>query len=193
MRVGRCWVVPPDEQQSGVRDVLWITAERPAQRSSHGGVAGLGADPPVENRRAQPIEESPLTGGPMYDPHGARVAVRYDRLRPPAFDDRAPPRGDLVERVVPGHALEPRGAFGPDAPHGMHEPSRVRVPLQILVTLAAEPPAGDWMFRITHRPDNPPTLDGRDDSAAIRAVQGANRLDDPNASAIGTRRWVMHP
>jgi hypothetical protein len=89
-------------------------------------VSGVEEPPPAEAFEALQVAEC------------AAAPKRPDRLAPVRGDHVVEPGRYLLERLVPGDALEPPRALGTDAAQRMHDPVRLGRVLQPPVDLAAQ-------------------------------------------------------
>ena len=96
----------PREDQLGQPEVLGRRAQLLAVDQVPGHAAGLGADGAVELAGAQAMKEAAVHRSVAEHADGARVAVGQNRLGTVPIADLLEPRGDGVERFVPGDALE---------------------------------------------------------------------------------------
>ena len=108
VRVGG--VDPPQQDQVGVHHLLGVVAGDHADGGLPAGVGRRRADGPVELARAERVEEG-VAGVVLDAPERPRVRERQDRLRPPLGQDPGEAMGDLLDRLVPGDALELAGAL----------------------------------------------------------------------------------
>src|SRR5215469_2331921 len=95
--------------EAGERAILRGRAESRSVDTLERRGAGGGANRPVELRGAEPIEEAAIHGTVPELADRASVAVRENALRPKLGGDLLQPSRNLVERLVPGDALEELG------------------------------------------------------------------------------------
>ena len=99
--LGRDRVGAPDHDQVGLRHLARIDA---GDLAGAGGEAGAGdgrADGAVEARIFLDVGE-PVDAVAHHEAHRAGIVIRPHRLRAEVALGRVEPRGDLVERLVPG-------------------------------------------------------------------------------------------
>ena len=97
---------------------------------------------------------------------------------PNSRGDGAQARGDGVERLVPGDALEAAFAFGADAPLGIEQAVGRVFALEVLRHFAAQKAARDGMVGIAAQPGGAVVFHGDQEGAAVRAVQRAHGMAD---------------
>ena len=129
-------------------ELLGLGAVAEAQRLGEAGAAGRGADGAVQARRAQAVKETAIHAGVVEQPHGPGVAIGQDGFGAELGGDGLEARGDGVQRIIPGDALEAAFAFGADAALRIEQALGVILALQILRHFAAEKAAGDGVGRI---------------------------------------------
>jgi len=171
VRVAGERVGAPQQHQVALGQPLAVGAQVGAHGHAHAHRAGLGADGARQLRGPERVEEAPIHGAALHQPHRAGIGVGQDGLRPVCRGgDGAQPVGDLVERLVPGDASEPAAALGTHAPHGMEQPLRVIGTLQVPVHLGAEEAGGERVGRVAGHANRPTALHGDQRGAGIRAV-----------------------
>ncbi len=128
-------------------ELLDVGAHRGADRRDPSRLAGRRTDRPVEQRRAEAMKEAAIHRAVLQQAHRPGVRIRHDRLRTVGRGrDRAEPRGDRVERLVPGDALEAAFTLRADAAHRMqHALVRVRA-VEVAGDLRAERARGRRMI-----------------------------------------------
>ena len=120
----------------------------------------------------------------LEEAHAAGADVGPDRLGAEFPDDGLEPPGDLVERVVPGDALELAPALRTDPPHRIEETlGRLGIG-DVVVELRAQDAARERVLGIALEPHRAPVLHGHDPAARVRAVHRA-RSENPRFSAHG--------
>src|SRR5438093_842881 len=169
-------VVAPRHHQPRVRDLLGPDAGGGAERAQ----PRLGADAaaqwaPVEQRGAHAVEEAQVHRAAGQHAVRAAVVQRHHRLRAVLGDDRAHPRVDSVERLVPGDAHEAVLALGAHAlERGADAPLAVDELRERLRHLGA-----DHAFRVGVRAraadaDDPRVLHGHREAAGVGAIERAD-------------------
>src|SRR5262249_15520707 len=177
VRRGADGVVAPDNDELAVDDVgVWLApaqAERPLD-----GVLGRGAaDGALQAAGAEAVPEHRAGYRHLHQPERAAVAVRQDRLRPPALADRPPAPADLVQRLVPGDSLPPSGTFRPDAAQRVQEAVGVVDVIEVRPHLGAQPAAGDGVVGVAGEADGAAVLHLGDDAAGVGAVVWAGAAE----------------
>ena len=165
-------VAAPDDDQPALGVVLDVHADLGAVGRGERLAAGRRADRPVEQRRAEGVEEAPGHALALHHAHGPGVAVGDDRLGvgEVGAGDRLQARGDVVERLVPAHRHEPAAALGADAfQRPQHAIGVVRA-LGVARNLGAQRAVRRRMERIAVHLHRPAVLDRDDDGAGVRAV-----------------------
>ncbi len=165
-------VAAPDDDQLALGVVLDVHADLGAVGRSERLAAGRGADRAVEQRRAELVEEAPGHALALHQPHRPGVAVGDDRLGvgEVGAGDRLEARGDVVERLVPAHRLEPAAALGADALQRPQHALGVIGALGIARDLGAQRAVRRRMERIAVHLHRPAVLDRDDDGAGVRTV-----------------------
>lgn len=77
-----------------------------------------------------------------HQPHGAGVIIRPDRLGAEFALGLIEPRGDLVQRLVPGDPRELAGTFRPGAAHRVEQPVRMMDTFGVARDLGADDTGG---------------------------------------------------
>ena len=147
VQVGRDNVGAPEDDQLRVLELLDVGAVACTERGSERFAARGGADRPIEEARAEFVEEALRHRLALHHAHRARVAVRHDALRIDGCD-RTQARRDRFERLVPAYASEASLALATDALQRMEQPVRVIGALEITADLGAECAGGRRMRRI---------------------------------------------
>ena len=169
-------IVPPGDDQPGERHLL----RRDAGHRAEGAEPGLGADPaaqrlPLEQGRAQLVEEAQVHGAAGQHPVGPGIVERQDRLRAMGRDHRGEARVDDVERLLPRDALEPSVALDPGAAQGRQQTAfpvgdRGEVPRH----LGADHSRGVGIGPRPPHLDDPVILDRDRQAAGVRTIQRAH-------------------
>src|SRR5438874_7076134 len=174
IRHGR--VVAPDEVELGAFGEIG----RAARHRTIGAGPGLAAhsaaqSAPIKLARPEPVEEAQRHAVAGEQTVRPGIVQRQDRLRPPAPDNLVDPLVDLVERSLPGDALELPGAFRSDAAQRIQKPLRpVHKGLHVARHLCADDP-GRIAQRV--RPadlGDTAVIDRDGDAARIGAIEGAD-------------------
>ena len=176
VQVGPGDVVAPGDHEPRLRDLLGPDAGRGAE----GPQPGLRPDTAaqrsaIEQRRAHAMEEAQVHRATGQQAVGSRVVERHHRLWAVLGDDRADPRVDRVERLVPRDAREATVALGPDplerraqAALAMHElGERAR-------HLGAQHAVGERVGARAADADDARVLDGDREAAGVGAIEGAD-------------------
>jgi hypothetical protein len=87
---------------------------------------------------------------------------------------------DVSERLIPTHLLEHATTFCATPPQWVEDAIGTVDPVEIVIDLGAQRPAGKGMVRITHEIDGAISLDADHPGAPIRAVMGACARDRPS-------------
>src|SRR2546422_4626718 len=180
-------VVAPDDDEPGVGDLLGPDAGDRAE----GPHPRLGADSaaersPIEQARAELVEEPKVHRAAREHAVRARVVERQDRLGAVRGDDRAEPRVDRVERLPPRDTLEAPLASGAHAPERRAEASGAVDELR--VRLRHLRPKHATGVRVGVRAadlDDPVLLDRDREAAGVRAI---GRADTRSFDAHGRHR-----
>ncbi len=174
VHVARHRILPPHQHQLGCRQGLDVRAHAVAHGHPHALHRRAGADRALQAAGAQGMKEAV----PDMEPDltaGAAVGVGEDRLRPVGRDDRAPARGDLVQRLVPADGREAPFALGPDAAQGREHALGMVHALGVAADLPAEQPRGDRVRGISREVADAAVLDPHLHAAGVRAVVRADR------------------
>ena len=132
---------------------------RAADRRLVAGDAGAGADGPVEQARAERVEEAAVHAAVGEQAHVAGVRVGQDRLRPVLGGDRAQPLGDRAERLVPRDALEAPLALAAHAPQRVQQAVGAVDALEVAVHLGAEEALREAVVGVAAERDRAAVLD----------------------------------
>ncbi len=179
MQIGNDRIAAPDQDQPAVRELLDVRPHRRTDRRDPAGLAGSGADGPVEERRAEPVEETTIHRAGLQKPHRSRVGVRHDRLRALGRSgNRAEPGRDGVERLVPGNALEATLALPAHASHRVQHALRGIGALEVPCDLRAERSSRRRMVRRAPHLDRAAVLDRDQHRAGVGAIVRAGAAND---------------
>ena len=141
------------------------------------GGARAGADRAVEQAGAQRAGRS---GGPCCRRTAGPCCRRRSRAGWPAGRGRdhvAEARRDLVQRLVPGDALEAALALPPHAPQRVEDAVGAVDAVQVLVDLRAEEALREAVVGVAADGHRPAVLDVDRHHAGVRAVVGADDLE----------------
>ena len=169
MQVAANRVAAPDEDELGFGEELHLHAHLAAQRVHQPLAARRGTDAAVQERCAQPVEEAPVHALALHQAHGARVAVGLDGLRV-ARGDPTQARGDVRQRLVPGHGRELAAALGAAALEGGEDALGVVGALGVFGHLGAEHAAGLRVRRVALHARGHAVLHGGEQGAGVGAV-----------------------
>ena len=174
IRHGR--VVAPDEVELGIFGEIGRAARHRAIGAGPGLAAHSAAQSaPIKLARPEPVEEAQRHAVAGEQTVRPGIVQRQDRLRPPAPDNLVDPLVDLVERSLPGDALELPGAFRSGAAQRIQKPLRpVHKGLHVARHLCADDP-GRIGQRV--RPadlGDTAVIDRDGDAARIGAIEGAD-------------------
>lgn len=92
--------------------------------------------------------------------------------------DLGQPRGDCIERLIPGDPRELPLSFGPGTLLGIEQAVRRILAIQVFRDLGAEEAAGDRVVGIAAKPGGPAVLDRHQDGASVRTVQSAGGVNN---------------
>ena len=149
MQIGYDRVRAPDEYQSRVLELLHIDADGGADGRDIACLAGGRADRAIEQRCAQLVKKASIHRAVLQQPHGARIAVRDDRLR--TFRRRrnlGKALGDSIERRVPANASKLAVALFANALQRMQHASVGISALEVARDLGAQYTVGRRMLGI---------------------------------------------
>ncbi len=169
-------------------DRLGVDADRLPHRGLVAGGPGRGADRPVEQARAEGVEEAAVHAPVGEQPHVAGVRVGEDRLRTEAGADRAEAFRDRVESLVPGDALEPPLSLAPDALHRVEEAIGAVDALEVVVHLGAEKALREPVIGIPSEVHGSVALHRHGHHARVGTIVGADDLVDLRHDWIGIGR-----
>ena len=186
----------PGDDQPGQPEVLGGRAQLTAVNEVPGLSASLGTDGAVKLARAQAMKEAPVHGAVAQQAHVARVAVGQDRLRAVALRCLVEARGDAIERLVPGHALErlhlaaarlgPLGRTGLALQRNQHAIRRVHA-VEILGHFAAQKSLRDRVRGIALHLDGAALcVHGHQHAAGVRAIERADSVHDAKRRIRGS-------
>ena len=117
------------------------------------------------------MEEAMIHRVALNEPEGAGVGVGENGLRSVCgASDVAEAGGDLVERVVPGDALEAAFTLPADAAQWMREATAVVRALDVAIHLCAEEAARERMIGIAGDADGATILDRDEHRARVGAI-----------------------
>jgi hypothetical protein len=178
----------PQEHEVALWQSLAVGAGVRADGHLHADGARHRADRAIELRGAEEVEEAPVHRRALHEPHRARIRIGKDRLRPVArLRDGIQPRGDRVERLVPGGALELSTPLRAHPPEGCGEPVAMIRALEIPVDLGAEESLGKGMAGVALDARGATVFHGYQRRARIRAVVGTCTADDTRRGFIDCR------
>ena len=172
-------VAAPDQDQATVLELLDVGADRRADGGGPARLAGRRADRPVEQRRAEAVEEAAVHRAVLQESHRAGVRIGDDCLRSVARGrDGRKFRGDRVERLVPADPLEAAFALAADTLHRMqHALVGIRA-LEVMGDLGAQHAGGGGMVGGAANLDRAAVLDRHLQRARVGAVVRARAADD---------------
>ena len=148
-------------------------ADRGREPGGGHGAADVALEPAAAHRAEQPPVERRHLDQPLH----AGGAVRQDGLGARLGDDGLPAGGDVGQRLVPAHALEPALALRPDALQRVQHAVRVVDALEVVVHLGAERAARERMRGIAGQPLGGAVPDLDHPAAGVRAVVPAGAAD----------------
>ena len=131
----------------------------------------------VVGRPERVPQPAPRAVHALEEPHAAGADVGPDGLGAEIPDRAGQPLGDLVERLVPGDALEVSAPLGTAAPHRMEQAIRRLGVGDVAVHLVAQDAASEGMRGIALQPHGAPVLHGDDPAAGVRAIERARAED----------------
>ncbi len=156
--VGADDVGAPGHDEASGGDGLGVVTQAPPHRGFEAPGPGGGADGPVQEARAEGLEEATVHAAVAEDAKIAGVGVGQDRLGTVGVRHRPEPFGDLVEGLLPGDALETALALPAHALQGVQDALGAVDPLQVAVHLGAEEAPGEGVLGVPpegHRPALP--------------------------------------
>ena len=170
-----------------------------AERVAGADPAGDRADRHQVLRGAERVPQAaPRAIHALDEPHAAGADVGPDGLGTEVSNRAGEALGDLVERLLPGDALEVSTPLGTEAPHRMQQAIRRLGVGHVAVHLVAQHAACEGMLGIALEPHGASVLDGDDPAAGVRAIQ-RTRPEDPvgsvrsQAPPIGSAVHDGHP
>ena len=169
VQVARDRIAAPDHDQLRFGKKFHLHAHLAAQRLYQRLGPGGGADGAVQQRGAQAVEKPRGHALALNQPHGAGIAVGHDRFGV-SRGDRVQLRGDVVQRLVPTHRLEPPRTFGSHAPERLEQALGVVGALGVTRDLGAQHAVGRWMVGVSLHPDCPPVQDRGQQGTGVGAV-----------------------
>ena len=177
--MGARWVGAPQKDEAGVHHVFRVAAIRAADRDAYPLGARGRADRALELTSPHAGPEPHLRRDTLHGAQRAGVAVGKDRFRAVLRDQRPPPPGDLVQRLLPRDGFEPSLTLGTYPAHGTSQPLRVQDELQVVVYLCAQPAARVGVVPVALDLDGHPVPEG-DDPVVTRARKqpGATDVSD---------------
>ena len=189
VQVGPGDVVAPGDHEPRLRDLLGPDAGRGAE----GPQPGLRPDTAaqrsaIEQRRAHAMEEAQVHRATGQQAVGSRVVERHHRLWAVLGDDRADPRVDRVERLVPRDAREAVLALGA---HPLERRAQAALTVHELRErarhLGAQHAVGERVGARAADADDARVLDGDREAAGVGAIEGADAgvLDGRSRHGVG--------
>src|SRR5438477_7559665 len=154
-----------------------IDPGRVTDRHQIGRTRGGITERALKHGGAELVEEGIAHIQPVDDALRAEIAVGQDRLGAVLGDDRLPARRDGLQRLVPRHPLELRGAFRADALQWIKYPLVAVDTFLVVVDLDAKAPARERMIGIAAHRNGLAVLDGRENRAGVRAIMWTRAYD----------------
>lgn len=122
------------------------------------------------------MEEPPVHPGALQEAHRAGVGVRQDRFRSGLGDDAPEPAGNRVQRFIPGDRLEPALPLAARPAERPAKPRGAVLTFEIAGNLGAQEPARNRVIRVALNPRCLPAVELNQESARIRTIERANRM-----------------
>ena len=169
MQVAGNRVAAPDQDQLRFGKELDLHADLAAQRLHHGFGAGRRTDGALQLRGAELVKKARRHAFALDKTHGAGIAVGKHRLRVAGGNGSQPP-GDVVERLVPTHGLEPACALGPDAPQRLQQALGMVGPLGVTRHLGTQRAFGVAMRGVAVNANGATVFHRGEQRAGVRAV-----------------------
>src|SRR6185437_4323514 len=156
----------------------------------------------VELRSPQAVEKAAIHRPVAELPDRAGVAVREDALMAEFSGNVLEARSDLIQRLVPGDALEELGLtpFGERAfrnarvaPHGIEQALRGVDAIEVTRNFPAEEPARDRMCRVAgdlHRAAGE-LVDRHQHAAGVRAIVRTDGVHSSRLGGIGGHSYIL--
>src|SRR5262249_4973979 len=146
--------------QPGAVHRLWIETMARAHGVAGAEAASMMTDRRFMDRGANRVPETlPDAVEALEMPHATAAGAGPDGLATAGRDHLAQAVGELGKRGVPCGALEPTGALGADAAHGIEQAIGRMHMVEIAVHLHAEAPTGERVIAGSVQTDRPPILD----------------------------------
>ena len=188
MEIRRDRIAAPDQDQAAIFELLELHADRRTDHRNPSRFAGGRANRAIEQRGAEPMEETAVHRRALNESHRAAVAVRYDRLRSVARrGDRGEALGNLAQRFVPRYAREASFAFTTDPAHRMKNAiGRVRA-IEIARHFRAQLAAGRRMRWIAADLHRLAVIDRHEHCARVGTIVRARGMDDAARRIDGNR------
>ena len=177
MHVGGGEVGAPRDHQVGMHDRFGVGAAHRAERHVPRRLAaGVAHRAGLQARGAQRVEEA-VHQAAVHQPLMGGVGVAQQGERTAFPDDRLPPGGDLVERLVPGDRRELAGALGAAAPERRGDALRRVHQVGVAVDLAAGETGRVGVIGVALHAHDLAVLDMGDERAHVGTIV---RTDDSN-------------
>ncbi len=156
------------------------------ERDIAAGRPRRGADRPVEQRRPEPLEETPIEALALELAHRAGIAVRQNRLGAVRrVGNGAETAGNQLDRLIPADAAEFAMPLGSAADHRILQPARMVNSFQVARHFLAEESIRERMVRVAAQPGCPPILHRHEHAARVGTVV---RADDTHRFRFVHRR-----
>ena len=183
VEVGDDRVGAPQHDEAAVDDVLWVNAGAGADGRRESGRCDRTADVSLERAAAHDAEEAHVERCHLDDALHTGRAVRQDGLGARLGDNAAPPRGDIRQRFVPGHALEAALAFRADTLQREQDTVRVVDAIEVVVDLRAERSSRERMVGIPAQGVRPVAADVHHPTTGVGTVVAARASHLPDRRA----------
>ncbi len=177
-------VAAPDEDQPALGEELGLHAHLGAQRVDQPFDAGRRADGALQARGAQAVEEAVVHALALHQAHGAGKAVGQDGFGL-ARGNRRQARGDVLQRLVPGHRCKLAAALGAGALERGEDALGVVRALGVTRDLGAQHAARGRVRGVALHAHGAPVLHGGQQRAGIRAVVGTGAAHGGHAGGAG--------
>jgi hypothetical protein len=190
----------PGDDVAREGELLWFGAQLHPEYGLQTHFPGDGADGAIQLRSAQAVEEATIHGAAVQHRQRAPAGVGKNGFAAEFAADFPEAICDLLERLVPGNALErllrrdgggrPRMPQPSEAPqllarslrgdpaHRIEHPFRRIHPVQILGHFGAKKPARHGMRRIPLNPSCAPILDCDQHSARVGTIVGTGGVNN---------------